>query len=61
MNVDRSCAREKPWFYFLQQKNQKGQNGRHFVVETSAEQSWVSHREADIFLYKRDGAASAEV
>lgn len=28
--------------------------------ETSAEQSWVSRREADV-LYKRDGTAFAEI
>lgn len=28
----------------------KRQNGHHFVMETSAQQSWVSHQEADIFI-----------
>lgn len=51
--IDESCLRESKRNYFpfsfLQNKKQKkGQNGHHFVVETSL-QSWVSHK-ADIFV-----------
>lgn len=37
-------------FLFAKKEKKKRQNGQHFVMETSAEQSWVSHHEADIFV-----------
>lgn len=50
--IDRSCLRESNRIDFplCKERKKKRQNGQHFVMETSAEQSWVSHHEADIFV-----------
>lgn len=49
-SIHRSCLRESKRNDFPLCRKRKGQNGHHFVMETSAQQSWVSHHEADIFV-----------
>lgn len=54
--IHQSCLQESKRNYFplsKKKKNKKRQNGHHFVMETSAEQSWVSDREVDIFVQAR--------
>lgn len=48
--INQSCLRERKRNDLPLRRKKKWQNGHHLVMETSAQQSRVSHHEADIFV-----------
>lgn len=56
--VDPSRPKAKETIFFFTPRKERRTGDE--MDETSAEQSWVSRREADV-LYKHDGTAFAEI